>query len=95
MAIVATLNITGTVTDKDGNSVPFSATANQSASDLITISSVTVTPDPAVAGTMRTLTVVAVSSLGEVLTATVSATGVTFTPVTGQPAGQFQWTFTY
>jgi hypothetical protein len=95
MAVVATLNITGAVTDTDGNTAPFTATANQSGTDLVTISSVNVSPDPAVAGTLRTLTVVAVSSLGETLTATVSATGVTFTPVTGQPAGTFVWTFTY
>lgn len=102
MSIVATLNIAGTVTDADGNSVPFSTTANQSATDVVTIVSATVSPDPAVAGTLRTLTVIAKSSLGEALTATITSpapapgsTAPVFTPVPNQPAGQFQWTFTY
>ena len=95
MSIVATLNISGTVTDTDGNSVPISAVANQTASDVITVNSVTVTPVSAVAGTSRTLTVNATSSLGQTLTVVVQAPGITFTPLTGQPAGQFAFSFVY
>lgn len=95
MAVTATLNITGSVTDADGNSAPFTATATQSTADVVTIVSVTVTPADGPVGTARTLTVVAKSSQSEVLTATVEATGVTFTPVAGQPAGTFVWDFQY
>jgi hypothetical protein len=92
---MSTIQITGTVSDNAGNSVPFTAAANVSAQDVITIVSATVSPDPAPAGTMRTLTVVATSSLGLPLTATILVipNGPVFTPVGGQPAGTFVWTF--
>ena len=91
------LQISGSVSDDAGNSVPFSASANQSEVDVITIVSAVVTPDPAPAGTMRTLTVVATSSLSRPLTATILTVpgGPVFTPVEGQPAGTFAWTFTF
>jgi hypothetical protein len=96
---MATSNIIiqGSVSDNAGNSVPFSAQANQSEQDVITIVSATVSPDPAPAGTMRTFTVVATSSLGLPLTASVLVApgSPVFTPVTGQPPGTFAWTFTY
>ncbi len=94
---MAILQITGSVADNAGNSVPFNAQANQSAVDVITIVSAVVSPDPAPAGTMRTLTVVATSSLGLPLTATILAVpgGPVFTPVPNQPAGTFAWTFIF
>lgn len=92
-----TIQITGSVADNAGNSAPFNTQANQSEVDVITIVSAVVNPDPAPAGTMRTLTVVATSSLGLPLTAMILAVpgGVVFTPVSGQPAGTFVWTFVF
>jgi hypothetical protein len=45
---------------------------------------------------LRTLTVTATSSAGAALSAPLlTASGITFTPVAGQPSGTFKWTFTY
>lgn len=64
--------------------------------DVVAVNSVSVSPDPAPAGTTRTLTVIATSSLAMSLTFdTPVASGITFTPVGGQPPGQAQWTFVY
>jgi hypothetical protein len=91
-ANAATVTITGTVTDPNG-SAPFSLTVT---TDAVSVVSATVTPAVAPAGTTRTLTVVGNSSAGLALTATVNAVaGITFTPVSGQPAGTFVWTFVY
>jgi hypothetical protein len=92
VASAANVTITGTVTDPNG-SAPFSVTVT---TDAVSIVSAAVTPAVAPAGTTRTLTVVGSSSAGLALSATVNAvTGVTFTPVPGQPAGTFAWTFVY
>jgi len=89
---MSTITITGTVSDGQG-SAPFSVTVQ---TDAVNIQSATVTPAVAVAGTTRTLTVVASSSGGLPLTASLAAVaGITFTPVPGQPAGTFVWTFVY
>lgn len=62
----------------------------------VTVTSSTVDKPSAPAGTLRTLTVTATSSSGAALTAPLpTAPGVTFTPVAGQPAGTFKWTFMY
>lgn len=88
----ASITITGTVCDASG-CAPFSVTAQ---TDAVSIVSATVTPAVAPAGTTRTLTVVGNSSAGLALTGSVNAvSGVTFTPVSGQPAGTFAWTFVY
>jgi hypothetical protein len=87
-----TVTITGTVTDAVG--------ATGSYSVVVTLDSVTanasVTPATAPAGTTRTLTVTATSSTGAALTfPTPVVSGLTFTSVGSQPAGQAQWTFVY
>lgn len=93
-ANAAQITITGTVTDPNG-SAPFSITVT---TDQVAITSAAVVPSVAAAGTTRTLTVVATSSGGLALSAplpTCGACGITFTPVSGQPAGTFAWTFVY
>lgn len=91
-AAATSITITGTACDASG-CAPFSVTAQ---TDAVAITSATVTPAVAPAGTTRTLAVVASSSAGLALTASVNAVnGVTFTPVAGQPAGTFAWTFVY
>jgi hypothetical protein len=93
-ALAAQITITGTVSDPNG-SAPFSITVT---TDQVSITSAAVIPAVAAPGTMRTMTVVAVSSAGLPLTAAVptcGACGITFTPVAGQPAGTFVWTFVY
>jgi hypothetical protein len=88
-----TITINGLVTDDSGASQTFSASA---IIDVVTITSAIVSPQTAAAGTARTLTVIAASSASGVLTfGTPTATGIVFTPVTGQPAGQAKWTFVY
>jgi hypothetical protein len=86
---MATITVTGVVTDGTA-SAPFSVTVTL---DSINITSASVTPAVAAPGTLRTLTVVASGGVAA-LTATVNpVSGITFTPVTGQPAGTFAWTF--
>ena len=65
--------------------------------DVVTIISMVVTPSLAAPGTSRTITVVSTSSESLVLNAVIASmpAGITFTPVGGQPAGTFVWTFTY
>jgi hypothetical protein len=88
-----TITITGVISDADGASATFSTSA---AIDSVSIVSAAVVPQTAPAGTLRTLTVVAASSAGAALTfSTPVATGITFTAIAGQPAGQAQWTFTF
>jgi hypothetical protein len=88
-----TITITGSVTDANGASQTFSASA---VIDAVTITSAVVSPLTAPAGTTRTLTVIATSSLGAALTfGTPVAAGIIFTPVSGQPSGQAAWTFVY
>lgn len=89
---MSTITITGTVSDGQG-SAPFSVTVQ---TDAVLIQSATVIPAVAVAGTTRTLTVIASSSGNLPLTASLApVSGITFTPVSGQPAGTFVWTFVY
>ena len=89
---MASISISVTVADANSSTTQ-TVTANQ---DVVTISSLVVAPQTAASGTSRTLTVQANSSAGATLTFNAPvATGITFTPVSGQPAGQAQWTFTY
>ena len=89
---MGTITITGTVSDAQG-SAPFSVTVS---TDTVSITSATVTPAIAAPGTTRTLTVVATSSAGLTLSATVNPVGgITFTPLAGQPSGTFAWTFVF
>lgn len=91
--MASTITITGTVTDADGASSTFSTSASL---DSVSITSATVVPATAPSGTTRTLTVLAASSLGAALTFGLPvASGITFTPAAGQPAGQGQWTFVF
>jgi hypothetical protein len=91
-AQAAQITITGTVTDANG-SAPFSVTVT---TDQVAITSATVVPAVAPSGTSRTLTIIATSSAGLALQATLNAVaGITFLPLTGQPAGTFVWTFVY
>lgn len=86
---MATITVTGTISDGTA-SAPFSVTVTL---DSITITSATVIPAVAAPGTMRTLTVVA-SGGSAALAATINpVSGITFTPVPGQPPGTFAWTF--
>ena len=87
-----TITITGTVTDQNNASGAYSVVVTL---DNVTAAA-TVTPATAPAGTTRTLTVVGTSSAGAPLAFPAPVvSGITFTPVAGQPAGQAQWTFVY
>ena len=87
------ITITGVVTDADGSTSTFSASAFL---DTITIVSATIVPATAPSGTTRTLTVVANSSANAVLTFNLpTATGITFTAVANQVSGTGKWTFVY
>jgi hypothetical protein len=90
---MSTITISGLVTDNSGASQTFSASA---IIDAVTITSAVVSPQTAAAGTTRTLTVIATSSASGVLTFGMpTAAGISFTAVSGQPAGQAKWTFVY
>lgn len=85
--IMATLTVTGTVTDTAGLSTPFNGTITTNPVLLPPIiDSVTVAPDPASVGTLRTITILAHDpnspALGLVYTCLVN--GVPATP-TAQP----------
>jgi hypothetical protein len=83
-----TITITGTVTDSVGASGSFSVPVTL---DSFTVSAV-VTPSVAAAGTTRNITVTVTGGTSPFVYGTPVATGLTFTPVTGQPG---QWTFVY
>jgi hypothetical protein len=85
---MATITITGTVTDAVGTVFPFSTTATQ---DVGTASAV-VTPANAAPGTTRNITVTMTGGTAPFTYATPVSAGITFTPVAGQPN---QWTFVY
>ncbi len=88
---MAVQNITGAISDAAGGSQAFSV---QFTTDQVTITSITGSPINAAPGTTRTLTIVATSSSGSPLSATINPVpGITFTPLTGQPAGTFSWQF--
>ena len=80
-----TKTISGAVTDDKGNSVPYSGMINV---DEITITGVTVAPDPAPPGKLRIITVTATNPLNKNLSYTCQVDGVDATPVEGRP-GQF------
>lgn len=91
-ADAAQITVSGQICDPNG-CAPFSVTVQ---TDQVTLTSATVVPAIAAPNTMRTLTVVGASSAGLTLTCTVNpVTGITFTPVTGQPNGTCVWTFVY
>jgi hypothetical protein len=83
-----TITITGSGTDSLGVPFTFTTTATQEA---ITAAA-TVTPSVAPVGTTRTLAVTVSGGTPPYTFGTPVATGITFTPVSGQPG---QWTFVY
>ena len=83
-----TLNITGTVTDAAGASGSYSTSVTLDSFTLVAV----VNPSNAVAGTTRNLTVTPTGGTDPFTFATPTGTGLTFTPVSGQPG---QWTFVY
>ncbi len=82
----STVTITGTVTDAAGATGNFSVVVALSSFTL----SAVVTPQNAPAGTTRNLTVTPNGGTAPFSFATPVGTGLTFTPVAGQPG---QWTF--
>lgn len=84
----STVVITGTVTDSAGAVGSYSVTVTL---DSIAATA-TVTPAVAPAGTTRTLTVTPSGGVAPFTYGTPVGTGLTFTPVSGQPN---QWTFVY
>lgn len=85
---MSTVTITGTVTDSSGASGAYSVVVTL---DSFTLSAV-VTPATAPAGTTRTLTVTPTGGTTPFTYLTPTATGITFTAVSGKPG---QWTFVY
>jgi hypothetical protein len=88
---MSTVTISGTVTDSEGAVGSYSVTVTLDAIGA----TATVTPAVAPAGTTRTLTVTTTGGVAPLTFATPVGTGLTFTPVSGQPAGQAAWTFVY
>lgn len=86
---MSSLAVTGTATNESGLSSPFTAIIN--VIDAPLISGVTISPDPAVAGTLRMITVAATDPQGQNMTYTCKVNGVDATPVAGQP-GKFTYT---
>jgi hypothetical protein len=82
------ITITGTVTDASGATGSYTVTVTL---DSFSLSAV-VTPSVAPAGTTRTLTVTPTGGTAPFTYSVPIATGITFTPVSGQPN---QWTFVY
>lgn len=94
VAEAQSVTIQGTINDANGATATFGPVTVTI--DSVTITSASVDKAVAPAGTLRTLTVVASSSSGAAITCgTPTATGITFTAVSGQPAGTCKWTFTY
>jgi len=85
---MSSMAVTGTVTNESGLSVPFTGIINTI--DAPVVSSVSVSPDPAVAGTLRTITIAASDPQGQNLTYTCNVNGVAATP-TATP-GVFTYT---
>jgi hypothetical protein len=93
---MSVLAFTVTLQDSQGNTVSGTGSATNTAPDVITIGTMTVVPDPAAAGTMRTLTVPYTTSLGLPVTGSITSTpSVVFTAVADPPAGSLQWTFVW
>lgn len=85
---MGTLTIAFTVTDANG--VVYSGTGTATQDNLS--ATATVTPSVAAPGTNRTLVVTPSGGTAPYTFGTPTATGITFTPVTGSPG---QWTFVY
>lgn len=83
---MSTITITGTVTDAAGATGSYSVVVTL---DQFTVTAV-VTPAVAPAGTTRNLTVTPNGGVAPFTFATPTGSGLTFTPVAGQPG---QWTF--
>lgn len=83
---MSTVTITGTVIDQAGATGSYSVVVTL---DSFTLSAV-VTPSVAPAGTTRNLTVTPTGGIAPFTFSTPTGTGLTFTPVSGQPG---QWTF--
>jgi hypothetical protein len=79
---MATLNITGTVTNASGVATPFTGTITTVEAPVV--SSVVVNPASAPAGTMRTITINASDPQGQALTYTCKVNGTNAT-ATAQP----------
>lgn len=100
---MADLLITATVMDTQNNTATVTGTASQVVPDVITTGGMSVNPQTAAPNTMRTFTFWALSSLSLPLSANITGSGVSFTPVSnpppiqGMPAGAvvFAWTFTW
>lgn len=71
---MATLNITGTATNASGVATPFTGTITVVEAPVI--SGITVNPQSAPAGTLRTITVIASDPQGQALTYTCMVNGV-------------------
>ena len=82
----STVTITGSVIDSAGASGNYSVVVTL---DSFTLNAV-VTPASAPAGTTRNLTVTPTGGTAPFTYGTPTGTGLTFTPVSGQPG---QWTF--
>jgi len=74
---MATFTGTGTAVNEAGISTPFSFTINTA--EPVVINSVTVTPQMAAPGTLRTITVVATDPQGQTVTLNASLPGYTVT----------------
>jgi hypothetical protein len=86
---MSSLAVTGTVTNESGLSTPFTGLIN--VIDPPVVGVISVSPDPAAAGILRTITVPATDPQGQNLTYTCKVNGVDATPVEGQP-GVFTYT---
>jgi hypothetical protein len=86
---MSSLAVTGTTTNEAGLVAQFTGIIN--VIDPPVVNSVSVSPDPAVAGTLRTITIVATDPQGQNLTYTCKVNGVDATPVAGSP-GVFTFT---
>ena len=75
---MATFNVTGTVTNSDGVSTPF--TGAFTTTEAPVINSVSVSPNSAPPGTQRTITINATDPQGEALSYTCQVNGVNATP---------------
>lgn len=89
---MSTLTVTGEVKNESNLVATFTATINViDAPKPPVVKSVTVAPDPAPAGTLRTITIVASDPQGQALTYTCKVGTQNATPVAGKP-GVFTFT---
>jgi hypothetical protein len=86
---MSSLAVTGTTTNEAGLVAQFTGIIN--VIDPPVVSGVSISPDPAVSGTLRTITIAATDPQGQALTYTCKVNGVDATPVEGQP-GVFTYT---